>query len=404
MKKNVLLFVLGILCSSSTLFAQPQCSQNVWMELDNKQILKAVKTSDDCVRDNPNSPDAWLMRANAYLQRHQEEATKLEKDSKYVVRNPDAIIIANECFIKAQEINPNIEPRTKMIAPTRGRVLCAEPLYFKGLEAFDAKKYEKARDLFKTSITNFNLDLNPKAPNYQGLIYNMGIFYSQLAETYTILGDHENAKKTIIDGTRKNTSFPNIYLQLYDLYKEEGDTINALKIIQSAKRNVADSLALDIYTYELDYYAFTNNVEKMNKTRDLIFEKYGMTISTITRVVAYLNKSDQLESAEELLLMGLKIDSLNFDLNQQMAFRYFSEGLRFQKEAMQASDYRLMANLNNKKTEAFENAHKWADKAYHIKNDNRENNIMLYELKVILSKTDMPEDLELKVKHYRGEE
>ena len=395
MKKSIILFIAGILSISSTLFAQPQCSQNVWLELDRKQIAKAVKSADECVAQNPTSPDAWLMRANAYLQRHNDETEKLEKDSKYIVKAPDAIIIANESFIKAQELNPKIEARIGMIDPKKGRGLCVPPLYNRALEAFKAEDYEKARNLFNATIKNLSVEENL---SYE-LKYNLGIFYTQLAETYTALKDSVNAKQSIINGVKTNTPYPNIYLQLYDIYKNEGDTVNAFKTIQAAKRNVKDSLALDIYVNELDYYGTMNNLEKMNKTRDLIFEKYGKTVKTIFIVVAYLNNSNQWKSAEELILQGLEIDPLNFDLNKQMALRYYLEGLQYQKEATEASSKQLIT-LSAKRKEAYENAHDWAEKAYQINNNDMGNNKMLHLLKMFLGK-DIPEELQQKIDSYK---
>jgi len=402
MKKSIILLILGVLYVSSPLFAQPTCATDVWMSLDRKQIAKAVRLADECVNKNSTSADAWLMRANAYLQRYQEEEEKLERDAKYEVKEPDAIIKANESFLKAQEINPKVEARVGMFDPTRGRSLCALPLYYKAVDAFEAKKYERARDLFNASIKNFALERLTTQ-----LKYNIGIFYSQLAETYTLLNDNINARQTIINGVKSGTSFPNIYLQLYDIYKTEGDTVNALKTIQTAKRNVPDSLALDIYTYELDYHADMGDFKKMNDIRDMIFEKYGMTISTIVRVVAYLNKSEQLESAEELILKGLAIDSLSFDLNQQMAFRHFSEALRLQEESRQAASERKydeasinrLNSINRKKDAALLKAHDWAEKAYQINKNDRENNVMLDQLKKTLEK-EIPEELKQKIESY----
>ena len=402
MKKNVILFIAGILSISSSLFAQSssRCATDVWMTLDNKQIPKAVKLADECVIQNPNSADAWLMRANAYLQRHQEEEKNLEKNPKYIVKEPDAIIIANDCFIKAQEINPNIEPRTGMFGPNRGRSLCALPLYNKATEILKVANYEKARDLLIASIRNFGIE---KTSSTQ-LKYNMGIFYSTLSGVYLALKDSANAKQTIINGVKTNTTYHNIYLDLCDIYKAEKDTANFFKTIQAAKKNVPDSMALDIYIYELEYYALTKNVDKMNATRDLIFEKYGKTVQTIILVVAYLTENQQLESANELLLQGLEMDPLNFKLNSWMARRYYVEGLKYEDEYAQAianKKYDLINSINAKKKEALEKAHEWAEKAYQINSDDMDNNIRLHSYKSILQK-EIPEDLKRKVESYRS--
>ncbi len=395
MKKIALLSLIGLLWIPG-LFSQ-SCVDDVWMSLRNKQIPKAKKIIDECAIANPDNANVILMKGNVYLQRYQQEQDNLKKNPAYVVKDPEAILIANECFYKALELNPKVEPKTGMLGPRDGQILAADPIYYMGQDALEKKEYDKAFDYLTIAARNFKLDnRNPNLP------LNLGLIYLQLSDIAGIKKDQDLQKRMLMEGVRANTPIPNVYLSLYDIYKKENDTVKAGEILKTAHRFVPDSLTTDIYGYELDYYAMVGDMDKLNTTSETLLQKFGDSPAILAMIAGYLNNSGQYEKAEGYIQKGLEKEPNNFDLNQQMAYRYFYEGLKYQDmidAAMTARKYDEVKDLQAKEKEILENAHTWSEKAYELNKEDRQNNIMLRQLKVKLLK-EVPEELKTKVDSY----
>lgn len=389
MKRIILLSLLGIL-SVSYAFAQP-CVNDVWMSLRNKQIGKAKKIIDECVVANSESAEVWLMRGNVYLQRFSQEEDNLKKNPSYVVKDPDAVWIANESFYKALQLDNKVEPRTGMMGPLEGQILCAGPLYAKGRGYLEKGDFENAEKYLVVAARNFKLDAkNPDLSLYLSYIY------SDMAYIAAKKNDAEAYKKALVDGTNTHPSTADLYLMLYDVYKNEKDTANAEKILNAARKNVPDSLSKDIYAYEIGHYAMINNVEKLNEASEALVKKFGETPENLALVAGYLNNSDQMARAEGYIKRGLEMAPNNFDLNQQMGYRYFFEAEKYQNridEALLNKEYSKVSELQAEEKVALENAHTWVEKAYQLNPNDVLNNRMLKQLKVKL-RLEVPEALE----------
>ena len=112
------------------------------------------------------------------------------------------------------------------------------------------------------------------------------------------------------------------------------------------------------------------------------------------------------DKAEEILTEALAKDPNNFKLNSQMAYRYFMEVVDYEdriEAAKNAKQWGEMNPLREAQKPVLQKAHDWSDKAYKINPDDRQNNIMLQQLKVKLL-IPVPEDLKAKVDSYRHKE
>jgi tetratricopeptide (TPR) repeat protein len=369
------------------------------MTLQSKQVPKAKKLVDECLANNANSADVWLIRANVYLQLFNQEQEKLKGNPNATSRFPDAIFIANESFYKALELDANVTPKTGLFDCKTGQILCAEPIYNIAMKESATNNLPKAIEYLNIAIRNFKLDEKSKV-----LAFNLGVFYGQLADMYLQANDMDNYRKTVIEGSKSKTPLPDIYLKLYDLYKEENDTVNAGKTLKNSLLYVKeDTLQREIYITYLDYYSMTNEIDKLESTCDTMLKRYGNDPDVITSIAIILNNAGQFLKAEELLNKGLQNYPNHFGLNSQMAYRYFYEGIYFQDketELLTAKKYTEMTAMADKKKECFTLAHDWSEKAYNINNHDRENNIMLLRLKTQLAKEIDPA-LKEKVDSYR---
>lgn len=382
----------------SALFSQT-CLTDVWMCLQNKQIGKAKKIIDGCMPGNEGSADLWLMRGNVYLQRYEDEIERKKNNPKYVIKDTNAIWIANESFYKAVEVNPQVEPKTGLIDAVTGQMLCAGPFYIIGQEAKNNKEWSKAYKYLDAAARSLKLD-----KTNANLAQDLGFIYFDLSQIALALNQPENYKLALQEAVKAKTPIPEIYILLYDLYKQENDTANCDRIIKTAKRNVPAETKLLIEELELEYYVMIGEMEKLNTATDKLAETYADNVELLAKLALFMTNSDQFEKAEQYLKQGLEVDSSNFEVNQQLGYRYFFEAIKYQDLMDKATEDRNWDKLRTLKDEEkaiLEKAHDWVEKAYFINGEDRENNIMLQQLKVKLIK-EVPQELKDKVDSYKS--
>jgi tetratricopeptide (TPR) repeat protein len=397
MKKLFVLAAIAIMAIGS---AYSQSLEDVWMNLRNKQIGKARKVMDAAMVGNEQNAQAWLMKGNTYLQVYQQDQERLAKDPSYVSRTPDAIVIANEAFYQAITLDGNIVPMTGMIGPIDGQALCADPVYTMAQTTADKGDLENAIKYYNLAARDF------KAAKSN---VNAGIAYYEVAQLYKKTGDVANYKNMLNEVVKLRFPDPAVYLDLYDLYKEEKDTVNCGKILKTALKAVKEENRADIEAAELDYFAMTGQIDKLNSTCDMMAEKYEKSAPVLALIANHLVNNGQYEKAEAVINKGLAVDPNNADLNFQMASRYFFEALAnqdLQDQTMKSKEgsYMERAEKVNALKEAqktiLQNAHTWSEKAYNLNPNDANNNVMLSQIKVKLL-LPVPDELKAKVDSYR---
>ena len=378
--KKIILLSLVCLFATTQAFSQT-CVEDVWFTLKGGQIGKAKRLVDECYAANPNNADVLLIKANVYLRRYSQEMESAYKDSKYVVKEPNAIWIANDCFYRAIQINSNVKPKSGNAGALEGQALCAPYIYTIGKDALEAGQLDSAKLYYNTAIRSFSVKTD--RPNPEANLYIMAI-YGDLALIALQKGDTAEYKKMLINTTNLKPKGANTYLLLYEQYLLESDTVNALKILKAARANVPDTLSKDIYNYEINYFAMINDVEKLTVACDEFIVKFGESDVNLALIANYLNNAGQFEKAEVYARKGLTINPNNFDLLYQMGCRYAFEVIKYQDlidEAEKARDFDKIEELVTIVEEILKNVNEWSEKAYQIKNDDPYNNRMLLQAK-----------------------
>jgi len=394
--KKTFIFVLLILLAGY-LSAQPACLKDVIYALQQlKQIPNARKMMEEnCFPGNESSPDVWLVRGNVFIQCYEYELER-KKEPKYSIRWPDAIIIANESFYKAVELKHDIKPPRGLISSQDGQLLTAPIIHDMAADAMEKRDYQGAIKLLNMVIRSYRISPIENARN-------LSIAYFDLANCYRALGDEASYKKILLDAAKLNVPIPQIYLTLYDIFKQENDTVKCGEILTQARKVIPDSLATNVKGYELDYFAMIRDTAKLKKAVTQMFEQFKDKPAVINIIVGHLLNIKEYALAEEMIKVGLEIAPNDFDLNQQMTYRYFYEALDYDKikeEKLKIKRY-LDAEAAVKKTnEILESAVIWADKAYQIRNDDKEHNIMFGQILVRLD-IPFPEGLKEKIDSYR---
>ncbi len=400
------LFVLAVIAIMAVGSAYSQSLEDVWMNLRNKQIGKARKVMDAAMVGNEQNAQAWLMKGNTYLQVYQQDQERLTKDPSYVSRTPDAIIIANEAFYQAISLDKDVQPMTGMLGPKDGQALCADPVYTMAQKAAESGDKENAIKYYNLAARDFKAAGTPNA------LVNAGIAYYDVAQLYRATGDKENYKNMLNEIVKLKFPDPGVYTELYDIYKEEKDTVNCGKILKTAMKVVKEENKADIEATELDYFAMTGQIDKLNATCDEMATKYEKHAAVMVLIANHLVNNAQYEKAESVINKGLAVatkpeDIANLDF--QMATRYFFEAIanqELQDQAMKSKEGSYMERaekvneLKAAQKTILENAHVWSEKVYVLNPDDVNNNVMLSQIKVKLL-LPVPDELKAKVDSYR---
>lgn len=400
MKKLFVLAVMAIMAIGS---AYSQSLEDVWMNLRNNQVGKARKVMDAVMVGNEQDAQAWLMKGNTYLRVYQQDQERKAKDASYVSRTPDAIIIANEAFYQAISLDKDVTPKTGMLGPIEGQALCADPVYAMAQQAAENGDMENAIKYFNLAARDF------KAAKSN---VNAGITYYAVAQLYKQKGDKANFKAMLNEVVKLKYPGSEAYLDLYDLYKEEKDTVNCGKILKTAIKNVPEDKRADIEAAELDYFAMTGQIDKLNATCDEMAAKYEKSAAVMALIANHLVNNAQYEKAEAVINKGLAVAQRPEDiaeLNFQMASRYFFEAVandKMQEQIMKSKEGSYMERaekvnaLKDAQKPILENAHTWSEKVYQLNPNDRYNNEMLQQIKLKLM-LPVPEELKAKVDSYR---
>jgi tetratricopeptide (TPR) repeat protein len=402
MKKKLILTVLTLFIAPIMWAQTPVCVTDAWTYLRNEKPFAAKKKIDDCLPGNMQNADVWLMRGNVYFRLYEYETTYVEKGEKtgkpYTRTYADAIDTANKSFLKAMELNNNVQPQSGMYGPKDGQIACGGPMYDMGAKARAEKKYEKAYNYFLAAAKDWELTKNTASYD-KDLI---GFVYLDVAEMAKLLHRDADYKKHTLTAVRTNTKDEMPYLWMYDIYRQENDTANCAKMINLCLKNVPSKGQKNANGYLLDYYGMIGDIAKMTEVADSIIIKYSDTVTVVAMVAGHLVNHRQYEKTENILNKALAIAPDNFDLNYQMGFRFYSEALDHKEAAdkfYSASNMNAAQKEQSAQTECMKKSYPWILKAYQIKNDDMQTNRMLYTMCLILRETP-PEGLKEKIDSY----
>ena len=390
MKK--LTFLLVGLMISTTLFSQ-SCLDDVWQCLRNNQAPKAKKFIEECMAAYPDNAQVWLMKGNVYVNLYNSDQKKLNADPNYTPRYPDALMIANEAFVKALELDPKVQPKTGMLGAIDGQRLCADPFYEMGAKYAEKKDYENAIKYYTLAAKNYELGKNKK---------NASATYFQLAVSYFGQDKQAEGKEMLL---KSISAYPALlsasYTTLYDVYKSEKDTVNCGKILEKGLAAFPEDE--DIMKAQIDFFDMTGQGEKVLALCDTMLAKKPGDLTVAANCANYMSNAKYFQKAEEILTGLLEKNPNDFQLNFQMAYRYFMEVVEYEDKidaAMKAKQYAEVNPLRTAEKEIIQKAHDWSQKAYDINGNVQQNNIMLQQLKVKLL-IPVPEELKAKVDSYR---
>lgn len=378
MKKLTLL--LAALMVVSTLFAQT-CVDDAWQCLRQNQAPKAKKFIESCMEAYPDNAQVWLMKANVYINLYNSDQKKLKADPNYVPRYPEALMVANEAFVKALQLDPKVQPKTGMLGAIEGQKLCAQPFYDLGVQALEKGDYQKALDNFLLAAKNYELAKSN----------NAALAYFQAAVIYRDqLKDNDNATKMFAKSVHSNPNFVLGIIELYYMYADANDTVNCKKTITKllAVESAPANMQSAIYETQMHYYSMINDEANLMAVCDTALA-HDSSEEMVARCANYLSNYKAFAKAEEIITKALATKPNSFKLNEQMGYLFYErmhaiedQVAELQKEKKWNEAIALKGSPELK--ELTEKAHEWSQKAYDIESNHLDNNKRLRELKLKL--------------------
>lgn len=334
--------------------------------------------------ENPDNAAVWLMQANVNVQLFNYDQERMEKDKSLSPRYPNALEDAYAAFVKALELDKNVEPKTGMFGAREGQQLLAGPFEMK------AKTAANPQDALKY------YGLAAKCYELAQKKENAADMYLQTALVYYELKDKVNYEKMLEKcvATAPSAS-EGAYVELYYLYKDENDTVKCGEILAKAEKIFGEKNPDKLYEPMMDFYAMTGDEAKLLAIVDKAIATGNPAMTPIC--ATYLTNAKQYTKAEQILREALATNPNDFTLLSKMGYRYAMEYYDImdrRQEAMNTRKYEEATRLfqSEERKAAMENAHEWCQKAYEAKPDDLANNRILREMKVQL-KIEVPQEL-----------
>lgn len=293
---------------SGSLFSQ-DCLNDVYYTLVNQNNPGKAKKQFDkgCMTGNEGNASVWLMKGNVYLMYYFNEMDEEKKNPSYRMKDSTLILDAYEAFKKALELNPSIEPMSRLFTPIQGQEKCATPIYMLGDRYRKVKDYDKALDCYLKAQTAYKITLPKESkPND-----NINVFYTNLMiyDIYRSKKDKENYSKYLRDSyayKELNEKFIFVYEDRYALYLNDGDTNKIANLIERAYKKIPDSLGFDkrfrINLLELNFLYLTKQNDSLKVLALSVINSIGIDSTKkydLTDVMQYLvniNAEDELQS------------------------------------------------------------------------------------------------------------
>jgi tetratricopeptide (TPR) repeat protein len=282
-----------------TVMAQKASITKAYNLFYDKDFVKAKEAIDLCAQDEKLAQKAqtWLYKANIYFYLSNEEYDAKRDNQAYQALFPDAAEEAFDAFIKAKEMNKNVEG-FEMLSPNEGLPKLYALLLVHGVDELIDGNYEVAKRILEKAITSYEMVKPPQFPLN-------GELYYYYAYTLEMMNENESAatyyNKAITDGSNN----VNVYVRLIENYKKEKNYAKIKETIDAGKKALPDNSAF--YVSEIDYYYFTNEKEVahqlMEKLPASVFENADQLVNVANFYILdtnYVKAYDLLKKANQI--------------------------------------------------------------------------------------------------------
>jgi len=334
MKKIILLFLACLVFGFSS-FAQKPSLNKAYNLFFDKDFVKAKEAIDLCINDEKMAQKAqtWLYKANIYFYLANQEYDEKRENNAYHAMFPDASVHAFDAFVKAKELNKNVEAYD-MLSPNDGLPKLYALLLVYGVDELIAGNFETAKRVLGKAITSYEMVTPPQFP-LQGELYYYYAYTLEMLNSVEEAASYYN--KALFDGS-KNV---NVYLLLIESYKKDKNHTIIKDILEAGKKALPGNPALSIA--EIDYYFFIDDKTTAHKLMENIPATVFENADLLVNVANFYILENNYQKAYDLLKKANQMTPNNFVIfyNLGVCAYYLAEEL-FQ----QANELEVKGNKN----------------------------------------------------------
>lgn len=283
-------------------YTQKPSLNKAYNAFSNDEFVEAKMLIDQCINDPKLSTKAitYLYKGNIYLYLSNQEYDMKKKDEAYVIQYSDAPDQAYDAFVKAKELDKNIEA-FNMLSPDQALLTLYPLLYVYGVDLLISNDFTRSISVLNKAIKCYEMG-KPSFPLYGELYY----YYAYALE----MTKDPNAKVYYEKAIADSSSNINVFIRLIENYKLDGNQEKVKEVLFKAKNSFPNEAAL--YVSEVDYYMFIQDTLKAKSLLTSLPTSVYKSPDLLVNVSNfYIQMGDYLK-AEEFLRRAYAFDKNNY--------------------------------------------------------------------------------------------
>lgn len=341
----------------------------------------AKEAIDECVQNEKTIMDAksWFYRGNIYYD------IAVSTDSNFRKLDPDPLKVSYESYMKAKELDAKGEFTEDINKFTQA---VAEAYYNMGVIHYNEQDFKNSALSFEQAfIINQSFGRIDTTAIYNAAVAaNIGKEYG-LAKNYY--------QQVMQIGYQK----PDVYSSLADIYKMEGDTAMAIKMIEQGRALYPDDF--NLLVSEINIYLATNEKEKAKADLEIALEMDKTNPSIFFAVGTIYDQLGELDNAINAYSQAIELNPEYFEANYNLGALYVNQAADILDKA---NDLPLDAveeydREKNRADEMLSKSIPYLEKAHELMPDDVNTMISLKEIYTRLGMTDKLQAIDEKLKN-----
>lgn len=294
------LLTLLFLSVTVLLNAQKASLNNAYNHFYEKNFEKAKEAIDLCTQNEKLAPKAltWLYKGNIYFYLANQEYVAKQNDNNAVIKYPDAPIEAYDAFIKAKELNKNVEG-FEMLSPDDALSKLYSLLLVRGVDQLIANDFAAGKATLDRAIASYEMKTPPEYPLNGELYYYYALALENLQQTDKVAAYYEKA-------LRDGSTNPNVFVRLIENYKQSDNKAKVKELLDKAMANNPNDP--NVLVAQVDYYYWINDSVKARQLMEnLPASVYSNADATVNVANFYIREKNYAE-AEKLLRKAYRLN------------------------------------------------------------------------------------------------
>ncbi|MDR1879151.1 MAG: tetratricopeptide repeat protein [Bacteroidales bacterium] len=375
--------ITTVILLSISLFSYGQIKElnNAYNNYSNGYLDRAKAAIDKAILNDitKNEAKTWMYRGNIYLRLADANDNPKSQDKEYKNLCSNCAEIAFEAYLKAFELDPNVEVAFQIAKPEQGLEYCATFLANDAIRLYEKQKYEEASAMAEKAY---------KASKSDFVIYIAGITAEMAQKT-------DLAKTRFTEFVRKKSKMNIVpYVHLANIYKMENDTTRALNVFKTT-----ETLFLSGDTINVDYavaysivLSWAGKSEEATGVMNKALEKDPTNHTLLNNYGSELIKEKRYEEAETYFKRALSLKPNDPITTYNLGNCYYNSFVEKRQSLDKIEDNALYEQEREKSQELLKQAQPYLEDAH--KMDPKDRNT-LFMLRLVYAELGLNSELEI---------